>query len=204
MNEWTWGIIVALCNINLWVFGMYFVQVWESETGRIPPRKKWNPERPADSFPYLEDYHTGSWGDLIGLSLINFAVAGTLFSQGFSQWMIFCVGFGVVATIVFDQVVRKAGRRRSDWKCVDNRLTWAGKAHDVYFFGQMTSAVIALVLALVTRQMTGPMITIGLVGGALYIIPSIIDHRRGIADVRCALIEQGLLKSTQSCLNLWV
>lgn len=169
------------CNIVLWL-SAFLVEKWEFRVGRMPERKKWQQENPGASFLYLTDWHTGSWGDLVGLSLVawSFGESLVVWHHGVSL-MALVVSLGVTAG--FHRLWwRNNGVSNSGYP-KDRQLSLFGKMHLVYTAALLYVSAYLLFLIML-REASGTVTSIALFGGALYGISFLCDYREGKFSVK--------------------
>lgn len=129
--------LFVLVNILFWL-GIILLQQWEFRTGRILERKKWNPTRPDESFLYLQDWYTGNFGDLLGLSCLVWA-----FGANRAHWSgeFFVVAFtvGLVVTILL-HFLWKSVRPNSGYPA-QGEISLSGRVHLFYALIHITIAL---------------------------------------------------------------
>lgn len=106
-------------SVGLWLL-VFCIQQWESRIGKIPGQRKWNRNAPWESFLYLQDWNTGSWGDIFGLSLLAFAFGnGSYFSGRKSDYTAFL------------HKIWKKSNSNSGYPD-KGEISWSGGAHLIY------------------------------------------------------------------------
>lgn len=178
-----WPVVAVLGNI-LFVGCMWSIQSWESRNGRIDQRVRHDPRNPLDSFLYLQDFWTNTWGDILGLSLVDYAVTfliqdtWPLDSFGIAA----CIGVGAIATAVF--LVACLGKRHKPdaGYSKTGKVSLAARMHLLYFAVQV--AVSAIGLWIIGLMLLGWIpwtlgAFLGMGGGAVFILTFVLDVRTG-------------------------
>jgi len=178
MKELKWGGLAVVLNFSLWfcVFCAQYVERWR---GRIDNRRKHNPKVPTESFLYIQDFHTGLWGDLIGLSLINVAFAVMMARTKASlRVLIIPIVAGISITTLFHRACMDLFHKPDHGYPASGVVSLSGRAHLVYFAGQIV--VVTHVLKLFgSRKTSKTTATIGFLGACIYIFAFILDVKSG-------------------------
>ncbi|HEV3244792.1 MAG TPA: hypothetical protein VG102_00350 [Candidatus Paceibacterota bacterium] len=170
-----WGAAFVTVHLLFW-FIISVIESWESRTGRIPARRGWDDVSP---FPYFQDWHTVTWGDLAGLSLIDFS-AGYILCATIPSW----------GAVLLSLVVAALGALSFHFRCMSRLhkpdsgypapgvISAHGFAHVVYFFIQLSICMLAAFLAL-EGKLTGTVLFAALLGGAVYVASFLFDWYPG-------------------------
>ncbi len=171
------GPAFVLLNIALWslVLG---VQVIESKLEKIPSRRKWSDSRP---FPYFQDWHMATWGDWVGLSLIDYVAGYVLMSNFTLSIAAYALGFGFVASTIFHFRCLYARHRPDAGYPIHGHASLHGYAHLIYFFVQSSICGFLIVL-LLQNMLLGYLLATALIGAVVYVASFSSDWYAGHFD----------------------
>lgn len=170
-------VIAVFLNL-LWLALMFFIQSLESRTGRIPKRKKYNPQAPTESVLYLRDFSTITWGDTVGLSLVDFGITILLQRAGPLPYSALLSGMGAALsiTLMYHIFCLHFLNAQDSMYPAPKTVSWTGRMHLAYVFAQLLMVSLGfwiLALALFGKVPLSLSILIGsavgLCGGALYL-----------------------------------
>ena len=170
------GLLCVATNLTFWFF-ITAVEQFEYRHGWIPKQRAWTSEKP---FPYLANWHTGSWGDLIGLSLIDFSVGlylSTYPSLSFHEIALIIV-IGSLATNVFRVHNLVPDHRPDSGIPKPGTFSWSGKVHLLYFLLQVSLGLYVFELILM-HTLNGYALCIALIGGMIYVASAVADWYAG-------------------------
>jgi hypothetical protein len=168
-----WGLTFVVVHLIFW-FLITVIESFESRTGRIPMRRPWSESSP---FPYFCDWHTATWGDLVGLSLIDWS-AGYAFSFTFPNAALIAILVATIGTVGFHlRCISKRHRPDSGYP-FPGKISLQGRTHVVYFFLQLFVCTLVLLFAVEGKLPVTPLIT-ALAGGAVYIASFMFDWYAG-------------------------
>lgn len=157
---------------------MLFVQHQEIKKGKIPALRPHNPMIPERGFLGIENYCTTSWGDLLALWLIDFAI-GEEIAEGIPLTVLFISLIAGVVITMFCQREWMGSWHKPDWAYPrKGEISLAGKIHLGYFFAQLT-IVIAGALFLVIGSLSLWQIAVAGIGGGLYVLAIFLDITSG-------------------------
>ena len=176
--------VLAIAIAGLINLGFYVIQLalyrWERNKGYVGPRET-SQVSIADptqtrNFLALEDYYAGRWGDTIGLTAMNIGVGGVLYDElQFVFWMPIPSVFAIALSIGYYNYCRSTNK--NDWTFTRGKITWAGVAHLVYIFYQVS--VGALGVGLLASGKFDTFIIVALAGGLFYLLTFTLDVRAG-------------------------
>lgn len=132
------GIIAALTN--LWFFGfLLLVEYQLGSSGCIPRRNnRHDPARPQESFLYMLDRDMFRIGDVVGLSILAFAIGSIISQKGFPPlwYMIIASVVSIVHTVWMHYKVWLVQRKR-DSAYPPEGVSLLGIAHLPYYAGHV-------------------------------------------------------------------
>jgi len=128
------------------------------------------------------DFHTQTWGDLVGLALILVGFAH-LINNGLitkDQLLVMILLTGVAMIGFFLMCI--GPNHKPDWGYPEiGKISLGGLSHLPYF-GAMTAIAIMCVYHIIIGNLRGPLMWIALAGGAIYIASFITDLKAGNFD----------------------
>lgn len=175
------GVLAVAVNWNFWAV-MFFVQEWESNTGRIPARSPHNPKDPVEGFLYMQDFFTIKWGDTIGISAVDFGVIAVLqnvWPLPFAG-ILACVLVGVVVTSLAHRLWMGQLHKPDAGYPAAGVVSIFGRVHLLYFFVQITIGAIGLWLVglMILGQFPWSSVAVvGLGGGFFYLLTWLADMK---------------------------
>lgn len=166
-------IIVGL-NIVSW-FIIFIVQNWESQKGLIPQRKKWDINDPKKSFLYLQDWFTGTWGDLFGLSFVAWAFGASVdVWSGADAFVALAISLAITYCL---HLIWKNGLPNAGYPD-RGTISLSGRTHLAY-----TSVLVFitayLFLILLMGKVSAPAMLAATFGIMIYMISLIFDYKEG-------------------------
>ena len=177
--EWSWTILfwVVVANL-LWIGVMFAAQQLDKS---LPPRNSLIPGT-DQKFLYLQDFWTMTWGDMVGVALSNtvfvhLAVDGRL---GMWHWIIF-------AALVCGLMVQFANmcmgkKHKPDMGFPDiGKISTLGILHLPYY-GIGVAAGVFCMWFILTGELRGPVLYVGLAGGAIYVACFVAEIKSGNFD----------------------
>jgi hypothetical protein len=166
-------LLFVASNIIFWL-GLIGVQYGEFRMGRIPHKRSWSRTCPKEYFLYLEDWNTGSWGDVVGLSCMAYAFGAQ------SEWSwntLLIAGFiGLLSTLVL-HTFWKMGLPNSGYP-YSGKLSLSGKLHLLYTWAQ-TSIALALLIVFWNGALIVPSMVAISVGAIVYGSSFLCDFLQG-------------------------
>ena len=175
-----WASTFVVVHLVYW-FSITFVEAYESRTGMIPARRPWDDPHP---FPYFCDWYTCSWGDLIGLTLIDWS-AGYAFSFSIPSLKLALVSVvvGALGAAIFHLLCMSRRHKPDSGYPAPGKRSPHALAHEWYFFLQLTLCALLVELA-VTHELVGLPLRVALVGGAVYAVCFFADLYLGYFSPR--------------------
>ena len=173
--------VLAIAIAGFLNLGFYLIQLalyrWERNKGYGAPQGA-NPHQ-TRRFLAPQDYYAGKWGDPIGLTVMNIGVGMVLlYDLQFVFWMPIVSVFGVALGIGYYNYCRSANK--NDWTFTRGKITWAGVAHLVYIFYQVSVGAVGVGFLASGRFDTFIVVALG--GGLFYLFAFILDVRAGKHD----------------------
>ena len=177
--EFSWLVIGVTVAANLACIAlMYLSQVLDtslsSRHSLIPGTRQ--------KFLYMQDFWTMTFGDMLGVSMI--AIAFThLAVNGYIdlwQWIAF-VALSIVSAVIFAQMCLSKDHKPDMGFPDIGKISWLGILHLPYF-GVGIAISIICIWNLVTGNLRGPVMWIGLAGGMFYIACFIAEIKSGNFD----------------------
>lgn len=166
------GFLFLGLNIIFWLC-LYVVQNIESRLGWIPKRVS-APSGSKNSFPYLQDYNRCTWGDAIGLSIIDWVVGyeyATLHPSALLIGGSMVLGLFATALFLLSEILVK---RLNFSISRHNHLSVTGYVHMLYFF--MNASFFALLAILsVTTRIDPLLLTLAVIGSVMYLSSFCMD-----------------------------
>jgi hypothetical protein len=169
------GLLAVAINVAFWLL-ILLIQYVEAKMGTIPKRRTW---RSAKPFLYFQDWHMALWGDLVGLSLVDYAFANSYFCLATQPLLIVAaLVVGMVGVFLF-HISRTGPRHRPDSGYPGRSTTSPhGYVHLVYFFAQ-SIACAAVVFLLAEGLLDLQTLRLAAMGGAVYILTYLADRFQG-------------------------
>lgn len=162
-------------HLLFWL-GITIIEAAESRAGVIPPPGQWNGALP---FLYFCDWHTATWGDLIGITLIDWSAGYELSSMTPSLWLVtLAMLVGFAGTTAFHMRCLSPRHRPDFGYPKIGRISMTGRAHTLYLFAQSSLSALMLLL-LGTGELRGTTLAVGLAGGAVYVASFLCDCYTG-------------------------
>ena len=156
-------------NVVFWSI-QYAVQQWELRTSRIPQRSK--------EFLHLQDLLIITWGDNVGLSLIDGSLVFVVLKFGIPpcSWIAFAGATATLITFLFYRLC-KSPAHMPDSGCLEfGRISVWGKIHIPYFALQ-TWLILAGTWYFVFSWT--PILFITIAGGIFYGLMYFLDIKKG-------------------------
>lgn len=130
----------------------------------------------------MQDFWTITFGDTIGVSMIaiafaHLAVGGSIDA---GQWVAF-LGVAIVSAAVFAKTCLSNGHKPDAAFPNTGRISWFGILHLPYF-GMGIAISVICVWNLVTSNLRGPIMWIGLGGGVFYVVCFVLEIKSGNFD----------------------
>lgn len=172
------GLAAVAANLTfLWYWKG--VEKTESEAGRIPAHKLVGGNRKA-SVLYLEDYMFFRLGDRIALSVMDFAIAGTLWTRGLPsiQAIIACIAIGCVITLASHMFWLHIRKNEPDSGYSSKGVSKVGLVHLPYYGAQWIAGLIGL--AVIYNMARGgipwsPLAIVGIAAAVVYFLALGLD-----------------------------
>ena len=170
--------VLAIAIAGLLNLGLYLIQLglyrWERNKGYVVPQGADSPQ--TRKFLAPQDYYAGSWGDSIGLTMMNIGVGGVLFEElQLVFWMAIPPVLGVAMSTGYYNYCRATNK--NDWTFTRGKITRAGAVHLVYIFCEVSVGAIGVGFLASGRFDT--FIIVALAGGLFYLLTFILDVRAG-------------------------
>ena len=165
------GIIAVIANL-LFLEAFFALEHWLFRRGHIPARSR--------SFLYVRDYAVIRYGDVIGLSFIDFGVFAAIhgdFWPGPLGTVIILV-LGTIASLVANGIWLSSAYRPDSTHRVKGRPNALGMVHLGYFFVQACIALTAIALLFKQELPIGTAI-IEFVGAGFYFAMFAADLKAG-------------------------
>jgi hypothetical protein len=175
MASYQAGFLAVALNFAFWLF-ILIIQFAEFKAGLIKKRSKWGSAKP---FLYFQDWNMALYGDLVGLSLVDF-VFGLSISQMYSHWAIVDVSavLAFVATVSYHRSRLFKGTRPDSGYPGRGKTSLHNYVHLVYFFAQYFICI-AVIVFLLCGLLVAPVTLLALIGGAVYILTYLVDLQQG-------------------------
>ena len=157
------ALLFVVLNILFWGL-IFLVQENEEFEGTIPRRST----APTKPFRYLQDWHTATWGDWVGVSLVD-AVAGYSMSVAHMPLLVVSTLIGFIFVFTFHIRAMQKNHRPDSGYPKPGIISTSGFLHLVYFFAQMSICAYVFLLAL-TRSICGLPLLLALAGAMFYIL----------------------------------
>lgn len=169
---------------SLYVVFMYWLQAMDKS---LPPRGSYIPGT-KQPFLYVQDFHSCTWGDLIGLPLIMNAfvhlVAGGYITNhaGWQQiqWAIFVL-IVIVDGLGFLLMCLGKGHKPDQGFPEIGKVSWHGLSHLPYHGVGVAMSVFSIYHAVI-GNLRGPVLYVALLGAVIYIASFVTDMKVGNFD----------------------
>ena len=174
MESYLYASLAVGLNFLFWLV-VIVVESVESHYGLMPQRRSWKSSEP---FLYLRDWHMGTWGDLIGLSFVNWVAGYYIFSLSSSSVLFpaLCVAFLASSIFFLD---RFSGRRiPGSGFPRKGAISIHGVLHLLYFFIQsfLCAGVFLLIFYGETQRL---FIILAVSGAVVYSLSFLADWWEG-------------------------
>lgn len=175
--SWTILLVVALVN-SVWMVLMFAAQEFDKS---LPPRHSTIP-RTNQRFLYFQDFWTMTWGDGIGVALINTAFAHLAINGclGVWHWVVFMALVTALAA-GFAKMCMSPGHKPDMGFPDIGKISWIGILHLPYFGLGMTAGAFC-VWFICTGDLRGPVLYVGLLGAAAYAVFLVLEVKSGNFD----------------------
>ncbi len=177
--DFSWTILGLVFLANLaWIAVMFVAQELDNS---LPVRNSLIPGT-NQKFLYMQDFWTMTWGDLVGVALIDtafvhLAVHGCL---GVWHWCVFAAAV-VVLGLWFANMCMGQGHKPDMGFPDIGKISWLGILHLPYFGSGVAAGAFCLWF-IFTGDLRGPVLYVGLGGGALYALCFVAEIRSGNFD----------------------
>lgn len=177
--EFSWQILIAVFLVNLlWIGVMFAIQELDES---LPLHYCFIPGT-NQRFLHMQDFHTMTWGDLIGIPLIanmfvHLAMNGFV---GSGQWLAFFI-IAIVDAVGFRKMCLGKNHKPDMGFPEIGKVSWTGFAHLPYH-GVCVAMTVLSVWHIALGNLRGPVLYVGLAGGVLYLASFIADIRSGNFD----------------------
>jgi hypothetical protein len=164
------GFLGVSSNIFCWI-GILLMQHSQARRKEIPLAKRHDPKHPEEGFLYMQHYYATSWGDLLGISAIDWVVAAYLYRGDLSWWFLVpCLVVGIGVGFALHFFLWMGPSHKPDWAYPKKGVvSFGGQLHLVYFILQLTVALLAIAL-LVGGRLSPIQMAVGLSGGVVYLL----------------------------------
>jgi hypothetical protein len=181
-----WHLLGIAFSVNTaWIVIMWLAQALDTS---LPPRHSIIPGT-TQKFLYMQDLWT-LWGDLIGVPLIATAFAHVVENQHMSLYYWVACGLICVLSIVIFLGICLASNHKPDMGFPDiGTISWNGRLHLPYFGLGIAVAAICLWQWVITGNLRGTPMWLGIIGGIVYLTFFIIEVRSGNFDPLDPIIE---------------
>lgn len=156
------GLTAAAINLTAFII-LLLVEFCVSQLGWIPPQQ--------ENFLYLMDRNLFRIGDMVGLTIVAFAVGGVLDRTGFpsKRYIIAAAIFAVLLTAGLHWVWIWQPHPDSAYP-VPGQVSWLGYAHLPYFAGQVVWVLLGLRSSLDLKDpKVRRFVLLGLLGGGIWL-----------------------------------
>lgn len=177
--DFSWTILAVAVLVNLaWISVMFVAQ----QADKSLPARNSIISGTNQKFLHMQDFWTMTWGDLVGVALINtaflhLAVNGFL---GVWRWIAFAVlviGFSVQ----FAKMCLSQGHKPDMGFPDIGKISLIGKIHLPYYATGMAAGAFCI-LAIFTGDLRGPVLYVGLGGAAVYALCFVAEIKSGNFD----------------------
>ncbi|MEK7541147.1 MAG: hypothetical protein AAB529_02860 [Patescibacteria group bacterium] len=175
--SWTILLVVVLVN-SLWMAAMFATQQLDKS---LPPRNSVIPGT-NQKFLYFQDFWTMTWGDAIGVALINtafvhLAVNGCL---GVGHWLVFAT-LVIAFSLGFAKMCMGQNHKPDMGFPATGEISPIGILHLPYFgFGMVAGAF--CISFVFTGDLRGPVFYVGFGGAAFYALCFVAEVKSGNFD----------------------
>ena len=183
MNGYVPSVMFLGVSANLfWCGIMFMAQGFDLIKGSLQKRHSMI-DRTWQRFLYAQDFAVMTWGDSIGLSLVNATFCYLMATGAISlaQWLAIVV-ITIVDAIGFALMCLSKNHKPDYGYPAMGKISFAGALHLPYHGINAAMAIICLYHWLWTGMIRGLPMWIGLTGTAVYIAALVIDIMRGNFD----------------------
>ena len=177
--EFSWIILACVVVVNtLYILAMFVAQECDWS---LPPHYTFIPGT-NQRFLGLQNFHTMTWGDLLGIPLIvnafvHLAVNGLISPW---QWLVFLV-IAIVDAWGFRKMCVGPNHKPDMGFPETGKVSWIGFIHLPYHGVGVAMSVLAI-WHIITGDLRGPVLYVALAGGVIYIASFVADIRAGNFD----------------------
>lgn len=179
MVEFSWTILAIMGVVNsAWMAVMFAAQQLDKS---LPPRHSIIPGT-NQKFLYMQDFWTMTWGDFIGVALINTAFAHLAVNGclGVWHWFVFAV-LVVAISAQFARMCMNQDHKPDMGFPYAGKISWTGVLHLPYFgIGVVAGAF--CVWFIFTGDLRGLVLCVGLGGAAFYALCFVAEIKSGNFD----------------------
>ncbi len=172
--EISWKLVIGiyLCNF-VYLCLMFLGQCLDK---RIPPRGSIIPGT-NQKIMHMQDWYTLTWGDIVAVPLILSGFAHVAINKNIhpAEWAILIIASNVIG-VYFLGAICLSDTHRPDAGTYDiGKQSLHGYIHVPYFGICVAIAAAAIYHRLITGELNGPALYLGLLGGAIYIASFLAD-----------------------------
>ncbi len=177
--EWSWTIFAIVFGINLvWIELMLLAQRLDKS---LPPRHSIIPGT-RQKFLYMQDFNTMTWGDFIGVALINCAFVHVVMNYAFGFWVGFAfVGIAFALGLWFAHMCISENHKPDMGFPDIGKISMLGLLHLPYFGIGVTAGAFC-VWFIFAGYLRGSVLYVGLAGGLVYALAFLSDIMFGNFD----------------------
>lgn len=177
--EFSWTILAVVVLLNLaWIGVMFAAQQTDKS---LPPRHSIIPGT-NQKFLYMQDFWTMTWGDLVGVAMINTAFAHLAMNGYFGMWH--WITFAALV-FAFSAQLAKVGMNQGHKPDMGfpeiGKISWIGILHLPYY-GIGVAAGIFCAWFIFTGDLHGLVLYVGLHGAVFYALCFIAEVQSGNFD----------------------
>ena len=177
--EFSWMVLTGVIIANLaWIGVMFVAQQLDKS---LPPHNSIIPGT-NQRFLHMQDFWTMTWGDIVGVALINTAFVHLAVNGCLGVWH--WVAFGVLVVALMVQFARMctSNNHKPDMGFPDiGKISCTGILHLPYF-GVGVAAGAFCVWFIITGDLRGPVLCVGLAGGIFYALCFVAEIKSGNFD----------------------
>jgi hypothetical protein len=162
---------------------MFIAEMAESMRQRIEQRHTRIPGTEYQTFLYLEDFHTLTWGSFLGVPLIlnafvYLAINGQI---TFNWWIVFALL--VVADLYSVHEMCTAKNRRPGWRrAKTGKISFGGLLYMPYRAICLSASMFLMIYALFAEYWQGPAFKLAAVGAVIFLCSVVVDVVAGNFD----------------------
>lgn len=176
--EFSWTIAVVALLVNWFVMGLMFLL---QQCDRNMPERHSIIPGTRQKFLYFQDFWTMTWGDAVGVGLIQVAFWHLAYSS-FNTLLWPGYGLAVFAFMVQFARMCLSDNHKPDMGFPEiGEISAIGKLHLLYY-GMSMAAGLSCVIAIVSGHLRGIPLWIGLAGGAFYALCFVLEIKSGNFD----------------------